>query len=166
MRLKISEKSWLLVVIIIYACNHGIGPTDTPDKPQNPGGISGQIYYQNWPPAEEVKNLKVIVFLEYPPDDILNEVQSGRAIVHPPELSVSLPQFVDSSYYVVQLEPGIYEYVVVAQQYGGLLDWRAVGHYSTIQSDSIPSPVLVISDSILQDIDIYVDFDNLPIQPF
>ena len=163
---KILEKFWLLIIILLYACNHGIAPTDTPDKPQNPGGISGKIYYQNWPPAEEIKNLKVIVFLEFPPDDIFNEVQSGRAIVYPPELSVSLPQLVDSSNYEVQLEPGIYEYVVIAQQYGGFLDWRAVGHYSTIHSDSIPSPVVVISDSILHDIDIYVDFNNLPIQPF
>ena len=163
---KISEKFLLLVIVFLIACNHGIAPTDAPDEPQNPGGISGQIYYQNWPPAEEVKNLKVIVFVEYPPDDIFNEVQSGRAIVYPSELSVSLPQFVDSSYYEVQLEPGIYEYVVVAQQYGGLLDWRAVGHYTTTNSDSVPSPVVVLSDSILPDIDIYVDFNNLPIQPF
>jgi hypothetical protein len=166
MHLKISEKIGITILLILYACNHGIAPTGVPDKPQNPGGISGKIYYQNWPPGDEIKNLKVIVFLEFPPDDIFSEVQSGRAIVHPPELSESLPQFVESSYYEIQLDPGIYEYVVIAQQYGGLLDWRAVGQYSTIQSDSIPSPVTILSDSILQDIDIYVDFDNLPIQPF
>ena len=166
MQSKILEKSWLLVVIILYACNHGIAPTGTPYEPENPGGISGYIYYQNWPPAEEVKNLKLIVFLEFPPDDIFSEVQTGRAIVHPPEFSESLPQFVNSSYYFLQLDPGTYEYVVIAQQYAGLFDWRAVGQYDTTPADSFPSPVTVINDSILPDIDIYVDFNNLPIQSF
>ena len=166
MQSKISEKSWLLVVLILYACNHGIAPTGTPPELKNPGGISGYIHYQNWPPPDDVKNLKLIVFLEFPPDDIFSEVLTGKAIVHPPELSESLPQFVDSSSYLLQLDPGTYEYVVIAQQYGGEFDWRAEGQYDTTLTDSLPSPVTVISDSILHDIDIYVDFNNLPIQPF
>ncbi len=160
------QKILLFLAILNTACDHGIAPTGAPPGPSNPGGVSGIVYYQNWPPAEEVKNLKVIVFLEFPPGNILNEVQSGRAIVHPPDISESLPQFVDSTAYSVQLEAGIYEYVVVAQQYGGLLDWRAVGQYDTTPADSFPSAIEVFSDSILSDIDIYVDFNNLPIQPF
>jgi len=160
------QKSSAFILLLLVACNHGIAPTGTPSEPENPGGISGHIYYQNWPPPADVKNLKLIVFLEFPPDDIFSEVQTGRAIVHPSEFSESLPQFVDSSFYLLQLDPGTYEYVVIAQQYDGLFDWRAVGQYDTTPTDSLPSPVTVISDSILPDIDIFVDFNNLPIQPF
>ena len=164
--MRILQKYSLFIILFLTACNHGIAPTGMPPEVKNSGGISGYIYYQNWPPVVEVKNLKLIVFLEFPPDDIFGEVQTGRAIVHPPEFSESLPQFVDSSSYLLQLDPGTYEYVVIAQQYAGLFDWRAVGQYDITPADSFPSPVNVISDSILPDIDIYVDFNNLPIQPF
>ena len=161
-----TGKLIIFLSLFVAACNHGIAPTGTPSEPALPGAISGFIYYKNWPPAEEIKNLKLIVFLEFPPDNIILQVQSGRAVIHPPELSESLPQFVDSTSYELQLDAGRYEYVVVAQQYGGYFDWRAVGHYDITPADSFPSPVSVISDSILSGIDIYVDFANLPIQPF
>jgi len=149
----------LFIILLLFACNHGLSPTG-PESISKDNGISGTIFYQNWPPADSIKNLKLVVFKEFPPDDILSE-----AVYYPPGFSESLPQFVDSTDYFMALEPGVYEYIVVAQQYGGFLDWRAVGQYDTTRQDSLPTSVTILPGSVLPDINIYVDFENLPIQP-
>jgi hypothetical protein len=45
-------------------------------------------------------------------------------------------------------------------------DWRSAGQYDITPQDSLPSAVMIESGVTLEHIDIYVDFDNLPIQPF
>ena len=77
-----------------------------------------------------------------------------------------MPQFVDSTSYGFSIASGTYEYVVVAQQYGGLFEWRAVGQYDITPEDSLPSPITVSPNSYLENINIQVNFDRLPIQPF
>jgi hypothetical protein len=89
-------------------------------------------------------------------------LNAGRAHVHPGFGEEGLPFPVDTTSYVMELDPGYYEYVVVAQQYGSL----AAGQYDTLFSDELPTPITVISGEILEDINIQVDFDNLPPQPF
>ena len=70
----------------------------------------------------------------------------------------------------MDLPAGYYAYVVVAQQYGEVVteDWRAVGQYDTTGTgtDSIPTAVTVLENNIMENIDIEVDFYNLPPQPF
>ena len=70
----------------------------------------------------------------------------------------------------MDISPGHYEYVVVAQQYGDNLtsDWWAIAQYDTTGSgrDSIPTAIDVIENSILEHIDINADFKNKPPQPF
>jgi hypothetical protein len=150
------------ILLLFYACDHGIGPKEKQT------GISGTIYYKNWPPVVELINLKLIVFKNFPPGNIINEVLSGEAIVYPEDLSTSLPINVDSTEFILEMDSGTYEYIVVAQQYG--LDvysnWRAVGHYDLTPLDSLPTEINVIEDELLQNLYIYVDFDSLPIQPF
>lgn len=152
----------LFVLLISYACDHGIAP-----EPEQTG-IRGTIYYKNWPPPEQIVNLKLIVFKDFPPGDIVTEVLSGEAVVYPEDLETSLPVNVDSTRFLLELEAGIYDYIVVAQQYGWNLysDWRAVGQYDTTVEDSLPTSISVIQDEVLTDLYIYVDFDSLPIQPF
>jgi hypothetical protein len=130
-------------------------------------GISGTIFYENWP-TDSLRDLRLVVFKYYPPDSIKNEILGGRAFVYPGLTKKGLPFNVDSTNYIHELDPGEYGYVVVAQRYGSdvLADWRAVGQYDTVPADVEPSAVTVIADSLLYDIDIYVDFDNLPPQPF
>jgi hypothetical protein len=154
-----------LLLIMISGCDHGLAPTEI-ETDDAASGISGTITYLNWPPADSIKNLKIIVFKKYPPDNIFEEVTTGRAVVYPADFSQSLPQFVDSTGYTFPVDPGVYEYVVVAQQYGGLFDWRAVGQYDTTPEDSLPTAITVSTNLILDNIDIHVDFNRLPIQPF
>jgi hypothetical protein len=150
--------------VTLIRCDHGIAPPT--EEQADTGVITGTITYQNWPDLATVKNLKIVVFKSFPPGDILEEVVSGSATVYPPELNNSLPKGVDSTTYMFELDAGIYDYVVVAQQYGGLYDWRAVGQYDITPQDSLPSAIRIYPNTTLNEINIRVDFDHLPIQPF
>jgi hypothetical protein len=160
----------LLFILLLFllclqtSCDHGLKP------PEARTGISGVIRYQNWPPADSLIDLRLIVFNNYPPGDIFFEITSGRAVVYPPLGPESLPFYVDSTEYFVDLAPGRYEYVVIAQQFGENLtsDWWAVGQYDTTGSgrDSIPTSIDVVENTVLDLIDIDSDFKNKPPQPF
>lgn len=152
----------IFLLVILLACDHGIAP-----KPAQTG-ISGTIYYKNWPPLEQILLLKLIIFEDFPPENIIDEVIGGRAIIYPENLPTSLLLDVDSSFFLIEMDTGTYDYVVVAQQYGPDLynNWRAVGQYDTTPQDSIPTRLTVNQDEMLNNINIYVDFDSLPIQPF
>ncbi len=161
---KCSVSLILIVIIGLPACDHGIAPP-TEVLPVS-GKINGTISYRNWPDLSTIRNLKVVVFTKFPPGNILEEVINGKAVVYPPELNESLPQGVETTAYTMELPAGTYEYVVVAQQFGGLYDWRAVGQYDTTPQDSLPTAIVVTGGSDIGNIDIPVDFDHLPIQPF
>ncbi len=154
-----------IVIFFVISCDHGIKP---PDLPEQKTAISGTIFYTNWPVADSLQNLKLVIFKIFPPADIVSEVIAGNAIAYPENLTENLPYNQDSTIYEMELEPGDYAYVVIAQQFGADVfnDWRAVGQYDTTLADSLPSSLTVVQDSVLKNIDIYVDFKNLPIQPF
>ena len=155
-----------IFLLLFYACDHGLKPTD--ENQSQKSGISGTISYINWPPANSLFDLRLVVFEKYPPESILAELNDERAHVHPGFGEEGLPFPVDTTSYVMELDPGYYEYIVVAQQYGPNLfaDWLAAGQYDTLFSDELPTPITVISGEILEEINIQVDFDNLPPQPF
>lgn len=156
----------LIVVNIISSCYHGIEPKDDTSVKQ---GISGTIFFKNWPDSSTLLDLRLIIFENYPPVDIFTEITNGRATVYPslgsPE---NLPFFTDSTDFLVGLNTGVYEYIVVAQQFGTdiLNDWRAVGQYDTTLFDSIPTSIEIVTESIYSNVNIFVDFDSLPGQPF
>lgn len=156
----------IFLSFLFQACDHGLKP-DGIDANQR-SGISGYIQYQNWPPADSLKDLRLVIFKKFPPQDILGEVISGNAIVYPGLNESNLPYFVDTTIFSVDLDPGTYEYVVVAMQYGANIstDWLAVGQYDTVMADPFPTTISVRPGTILKEINIDVDFHNLPIQPF
>jgi hypothetical protein len=113
--------------------------------------------------------LKLVIFQNFPPDNIFNDVFINEtAFTFPVELAEGLPINVDSTHYTLELETGTYNYLSIAQQYGTDVfnDWRSVGQFNTTPGDSFPDAVTVIQDSLLTNINIFVDFNNLPIQPF
>ena len=164
---KYILRLFIILLFVAWACDHGLAPPGE-TGPSKPTGISGIIYYQNWPPQDSVLNLKLVVFNDYPPGDIVTEVLNGNAKAYPEDLADRLPYGVDTTHYQMELAPRTYAYVVVAQQYGGNLyaDWRAVGQYDATPQDSLPTSVTVIKDSVISGINIYVNFDSLPPQPF
>ena len=156
---------FLLSGILIFSrCDHGLSPADATVVT----GISGEITYEdNWPPADSLKDLRLVAFKKFPPRNIVLEVLSGEAIVYPPIDSASLQFYVTSQEYSMELPPDTFEYIVVAQRYGDDVfnDWRAVGQYDT-DEDSLPTPIILKENTFLKNINIHVDFENLPIQPF
>jgi hypothetical protein len=168
--LSMNHKYICLIIYIIfflsfYTCDHGLKPTE---EKSEMSAISGTISYVNWPPTDNLYDLRLVVFNRYPPGDIFIELGEGRAFVYPAIGQDGLPLYVDTTSYVMELDPGYYKYIAVAQQFGSnpFEDWLAAGQYDTLFTDELPTPITVISGEILEDINIYVDFDSLPPQPF
>jgi hypothetical protein len=157
-----------LISLFMLRCEHGLSPSDAKQIPQNVTGIGGFILYQNWPSPDSLKDLRLVAFRNFPPQNILAEVLSGSAIVYPPIDTLAHLEFnVPFEEFTMPLPADTFKYVVVAQQYGDNIatDWRAVGQYGA-DSDSLPTAIIIGEKTFLENINIHVDFKNLPIQPF
>lgn len=161
-----------MTFLLVYRCDHGLSPSKTTKTGSNNlTGISGVIIYQNWPQPDSLKDLRLIAFRKFPPQNIFGQIVSGEAVVYPPGIDISahLPFNVPFEEYIMELPPDTFEYIVVAHQFGedrfSQGSWQAVGQYDP-DSDSLPDPVIIIPDSLLENININVDFKNLPFQPF
>ena len=158
-------KKYLLAFVLLLsvsACDEGM-------KPAPFTGFSGVIRYKNWPPADSLRDLRIVAFRNFPPGSIFEEVLNGRAVVYPGLLDTfALPLFVDSMKYEVTAPTGQFQYIAVAQQFGPNLftDWRAVGQYDLDTNLTVPSPIEIFADRQTKGIDINVDFHKLPPQPF
>ena len=149
--------------IVLISCDGGLDPSQVKVKT---GYIKGTINYingaNNWPPSDSVKDIRVVAFKNYPPNGILEEVISGNAFY----TLISLPFFVDSSNFEIEIpEPPLnVKYLVVAQQFGGLVDWRAIG---VLYGISATNPTeFTVNQGETKYVKINVDFNNLPPQPF
>jgi hypothetical protein len=159
----------LLCIVLIWSlsCDHGLAPSDAEEVIST--GISGTIEYSSiWPVDSTLFNLKLVVFKQIPIDStqVITDVIGGEATVFPENLSENLPYYVDSTPYSLTLEPGFYAYIVVVQQYGTIYQWRVVGQFDETPADSLPTGLMVFADSMLTGIDISVDWNNPPFQPF
>jgi len=158
----------IFITILFIQCDKGLSPYDVE---QAQTGISGTVYFKNWPIQDSLYDIRVVVFRNYPPQDIVGEVITGRAIVFP---GLSEPDtisfYIDSLTYSMQMEAGLWEFLAVAQQFGPDLynDWRVVGQYvePETEHDSLPSPITLQEGDFLSDLNIQVNFDSLPPQPF
>lgn len=164
-----KEFLYILASLFFFHCNdHGLQPAPAVEP-----GFGGVIHYTNWPPLDSLKDLRLIAFREFPPQNIIADVVSGRAYVFPrinepsDRVRALLPYFVDSTFYAFHAPPGRYAYVVVAQQFGDSLfkDWRAVGQYDLDSDLTIPTELDVSDNSFRTGIDIRVDFWNPPPNP-
>jgi len=158
----------IFATMIFIFCDKGASPTENNQTPEV-SGVSGTVYFKNWPEPDSLKDLRLIVFKNYPPTNIVSEILSGQAVVYPAlGDTVGLPLNVDSINYEFELDPGTYAYFVVGWQYGDDLynDWRAAGDYDTTPGDTLPTPLVITKNQILKNIYIHVNFDSLPYQPF
>jgi hypothetical protein len=155
----------LQVLFVHSGCDEGLKP----DPPRIPmGSFSGLMVFEHWPSPDSLFDLRLVAFRDFPPTDILSEVLGGRAYVYPSlGDTATLPFFVDSTRYIVTIPIGRYEYIVIAQRFGPSLttDWRAVGQYDLDSNLAVPSPLTIVENDTLQDINIYVDFSNPPPPP-
>ncbi|MFZ1729251.1 MAG: hypothetical protein WAV84_03885 [Bacteroidota bacterium] len=129
-------------------------------------GFSGTITIRStWPPQDSVRDLRIAAFRNYPPKDILSEIIEGSAV-----FSDELPYGAQSIEYRVQSASlsGPYAYVVVAQNYGPdpFQQWRAVGVFAITGDFTKPTTIDLGIGLFLREINVEVDFINLPPQPF
>ena len=152
-----------LIFTSIISCNEGLSPPILVPKSY----ISGKITYKdgliNWPPNDSVKAIRVVAFKNYPPKDIVNEIIQGNAF-----FTDTLPLYVDSSSYLIEIKtlPVELPYIVAVQNYGTIMEWRAIGVYTLTGDNTKPTKLSVAAGMIYNKIDITVDFKNLPPQPF
>lgn len=161
--------SFLAALFVSYwGCDGGLEP------PTGESGFSGVVRFKNWPSADSVRELRLVVFEEYPSDSsgVISALLAGRAAVYPADSS--LPKFVDTVAYTFNTDNGInlqvqeYAYVIVAQQYGPNLftDWRPAGVYAMRPNSFEPALLRVLLHRVATNIDIHVDFNNPPPRPW
>lgn len=155
------------LLLMLAGCDHGgLDPTVT----QEPG-FSGQIQFLGRRPAvDSLKDLRVVAVPYYPIDTtfqlVILKVLDGTIA-----FGTELTSFAASDLpvrYELRVEPKTYPYVAIVQQYGAdvFSQWRVVGVYGYSSAHPAPSPVMVRDGELTTSIDLTVDFDHLPPQPF
>lgn len=157
-------------LISLVACNEELGPL------HDPSGFSGVIRFKNWPPADSIREMRLVAFTVLPTDSsgVIPLLLAGKVAVYPAVPGDYLPTLVDSLVYVFSTVQGTnlrvteYPYVAVMYQYGPNIftDWRPAGVYSISPDSFDPAPVRVLLHRIVGGIDITVDFNSLPPPPW
>ena len=139
----------LCLAVAVVSCDSAIEPPSDPAK----GTIRGVIeYLSEWPPAEEIRDLRFVA-MRFVPTDTADFLQLNRL-----EFSERLEYFVDDATIVLADVPaGTYPFAVVARQRtSDPLSWQALGIYEENNG------VFVLSRDETVEVQITVDFDNLP----
>ncbi len=160
----------------MLGCDGGLAPITEET------GFSGIITFRNWPPPEQVLELRLVAFMDYPSDSsgILAALLGGRAAIYPHvttgvlrSLEILGNKSADTVHYTFTtegtlLKEGTYNYVVVAWRYGTnyFADWSPVGVYTEKPGTFEPAPVIVRERRMRKDVDIIADFNNLPPKPW
>lgn len=139
-----------MILLLLTGCDHGFTP---PLK----GKIEGRIVFKGTtPPSDQIKGLYFAAapFTPCATDEILtrfNEVAISG------DMKSALPGQTQTSFEISDVNPGLYTYAGVFQQYGtNLLDIRPVAVYAENRG------TFAVSSGQTASIQITVDFDQLP----
>lgn len=152
----------ILLTFLLVACDGGLEP-----NLKGKTILKGEIIYKdgadNWPSADSLFDLRVVAFKNFPPVDVFQEVLTGAAYF----TADSLPYYATKTTFELEIPdaPVELKYIAVAQQYGSILEWLAIGVY-TESGDNTQHSSLFMSKGETKTIQILVDFNNLPPQPF
>lgn len=159
----------IFVLVVLNSCDKGLSPVNTSDTGNSLPIVSGTIYFKggknSFPPLDSLKDLRVAFFKKYPDStNIMNDFLSGN--ISFTDSTITL--FQDSVNYstIIKNFPVTFSYIAVVQNYAGLLDWRVVGIYSGSDNNNAPKTLEVTENKEYKHVNIYVDFQNLPEQPF
>ena len=166
-RLICGAVVFIVIATGVPACDQGLEPEPPPQY-----GITGKIFFRNWPPPDSVGELAVAALKDYPQQnpiaEILNGIITGRAVYDFPQYSYgdSVGKY---QLLISPLSPGSVAYVAVGRLIGSDFTnpshWRIAGVYYAPGDTSRPGTVFVPGDQIVQGVDITVDFLNPPPQP-
>jgi hypothetical protein len=148
---------------ILYSCSGGLEPIGEKGKSY----LTGTITYINgkdgWMPADSVIAVRVAAFKQFPSENIIAEVLIGNAV-----FTDTLPRFVDNAVFSLEIEepPVNLSYIVVVLQYDEIITSQMpIGVY-TLTGDKTKPDSLDIEIGKTYNIEIEVDFNNLPPMPF
>jgi hypothetical protein len=179
--LALHSRNWLSRALFVAAaailaagCDEGLGPI------YEETGFEGTIYYSNWPPIDQVWELRLLAFADVPTDSstlaqlLISSINKpGSIILYPALGTPGLPKLVETTHYQLttsgsNLQVRQYNYVVLALRYGpGLFtDWRPAGVYTYNQETFEPAPVNVRNRRLLENVNIFVDFTKPPPKPW
>jgi hypothetical protein len=161
----------LILCLLVIGCDGGLAP-----PPPVELGFSGTVHFAPgyWPPSDSIYSLWIFASQVYPLDSI--KVLTGlfgnpMTIFLYPSINQSLSRDqVDSLAYSFPLKAGTYKYVGVIQQVSPSLTniraFRVVGFYKDSIDASQPGIVEVNDSYQTRGVDMDVDFQNPPPQPF
>jgi len=142
----------LILSLLSLSCDHGLEPPADPGF----GTIEGRVtYVGDWPPAEELQDLRFVA-MRFTPQDTSDFFKLNEM-----EISGSLDTDVDSDNFTLSAATaGTYFYSGVAQKFdANLLSWRPVGLYTD------NGGVFSVTSGQTVSISFIVDFDNPPVFP-
>ncbi|MBN1398487.1 MAG: hypothetical protein JXA06_10690 [Bacteroidetes bacterium] len=162
---------FIILCVVFIACDAGLAPPSPVEL-----GFGGTVYFApgSWP-ADSLISLWIFASQVYPLDS--SKVYAGLfgnpvTIFLYPSITSSLPFYVDSLEYSFPLRPGIYKYIGVIQQKDsdlqglGIRVFKVVGFYQDPADPSLPGFVEANDSVQVKGININVDFNNPPPQPF
>ncbi len=158
----------ILLLIFTAGCDGGLNPDDA-QKNTGKAYLSGTIRYEGgkdgWP-EDSVYGMRIAAFRQPPPyirDSLIAIVLAGEAYF----TLQSLPLYADSNNFMLEIPDAPVElrYITAAMQTdSSIYAQTAAGIYS--ESGNFEPSSLFIEAGDTANITIFVDFDNLPPQPF
>jgi hypothetical protein len=153
------------ITLFFISCNEGLSPPKVDEATVIKGKINFTSGLSSWPSLDSLKDLRIAFFQNYPDSaNILNDFVTGNLTF----TEDSIPYFVESYEFIqiVKKVPVEFNYICVAQNYAGLLEWKVIGLYSINDDNITPKKLIIDKEGIYNNININVNFNNLPPQPF
>ncbi len=159
-----------IICLFLTGCDGGLAP-----PPPVELGFSGTVHFAPgyWPPSDSLYNLWIFASQIYPLDSV--KVFAGlfgnpmTIFLYPGVTQTLAVGMIDSIAYSFPLKSGTYKYVGVIQKISPDLNIRAfkvVGFYRDSSHASQPGTVEVNENRQISGINIDVDFQHPPPQPF
>lgn len=153
------------VSLFFISCNEGLSPPKVDETTVIKGKITFTSGLNSWPSLDSLKDLRVAFFENYPDSaNILNDFVTENLTF----TADTLPHFVESYEFtqIVKKVPTEFHYICVVQNYAGILDWKVIGLYSVNDDNITPKKLIIDKAGTYENININVNFNNLPPQPF
>ena len=149
-----------MIAFLLFACDGGLAPRD----PEAKSFLNGKIIFLNKSTPDSIVAIRAAAFKKIPDSSIINDVLSGNAYFNFESLPLD-KDTVEFSFEVVDAPVKLHYIAAVMQYDTSLFSQKVVGVY-TETGDKNKYSSLTIERGRTYNIQIEVDFKNLPPNPF